>query len=565
MRLGLPALAAGLLALRFLAELPSVGWLLGMAAAGLLLLFGRLYWLGLFLLGFAWACGSAQVALDGRLAAELDGRTLWLEGRVVDLPASGEGVTRFRLEEVSAARGVLLPERLRPEEASLRDRQRRLPVAELEAFSQSGLWGISVPRAYGGAEVGYRTLAEVLKIIAAVDPSLAQLPQNHLAVLDHLRLDGSEEQKRFFYGLVLDGVRFGNAFSERHSRTVAEFQTRVLADGDGFRIDGRKFYSSGALLAHWVPAVGLDAEQRAHLAFIPRDAPGLTVIDDWSGFGQRTSLGGAVELALAVQFVEQRLELVVADLIAARGGRRLALLRRRSRWSRGSRCGGCAGGFRDIAELALAVQFVEQRLELVVADIVTSGSRGRLDRLGGDLRRLGRDRRRDELALAVQLVEQRLELGVADLVASGSRGRFCNGGGRRFVALQSIQQLLELVVGDIAGGTLRGRFRRRRRLLDGYTPMSFPLVLTRSLACPATPTASSSPSPPQAKATARRWSPSSMGAPRGWNCPPGTCNATSTGASPAPAGTPPSARKPTRWRFFPGCSRARPPARRSAC
>lgn len=62
MRLGLPALAAGLLALRFLAELPSVGWLLGMAAAGLLLLFGRLYWLGLFLLGFAWACGSAQVA-----------------------------------------------------------------------------------------------------------------------------------------------------------------------------------------------------------------------------------------------------------------------------------------------------------------------------------------------------------------------------------------------------------------------------------------------------------------------------------------------------------------------
>lgn len=113
MRLGLPALAAGLLALRFLAELPSVGWLLGMAAAGLLLLFGRLYWLGLFLLGFAWACGSAQVALDGRLAAELDGRTLWLEGRVVDLPASGEGVTRFRLEEVRAARGVLLPERLR--------------------------------------------------------------------------------------------------------------------------------------------------------------------------------------------------------------------------------------------------------------------------------------------------------------------------------------------------------------------------------------------------------------------------------------------------------------------
>ncbi|MEI9273545.1 acyl-CoA dehydrogenase family protein, partial [Pseudomonas aeruginosa] len=59
------------------------------------------------------------------------------------------------------------------EEASLRDRQRRLPVAELEAFSQSGLWGISVPRAYGGAEVGYRTLGEGLKAIGGVSASLA--------------------------------------------------------------------------------------------------------------------------------------------------------------------------------------------------------------------------------------------------------------------------------------------------------------------------------------------------------------------------------------------------------
>ncbi|AWE89482.1 hypothetical protein CSC28_2201 [Pseudomonas paraeruginosa] len=112
MRLGLPALAAGLLALRLLPELPSAGWLLAAAAAGLLLLFGRLYWLGLFLLGFAWACVSAQAALDGRLAAELDGRTLWLEGRISGLPASGNGVTRFQLEDVSSPREAL-PARLR--------------------------------------------------------------------------------------------------------------------------------------------------------------------------------------------------------------------------------------------------------------------------------------------------------------------------------------------------------------------------------------------------------------------------------------------------------------------
>lgn len=32
------------------------------------------------------------------------------------------------------------------EEASLRDRERRLPVAELDEFSASGLWAITVPK-----------------------------------------------------------------------------------------------------------------------------------------------------------------------------------------------------------------------------------------------------------------------------------------------------------------------------------------------------------------------------------------------------------------------------------
>ena len=179
-------------------------------------------------------------------------------------------------------------------EASQRDRERRLPVDELNAFSQSGLWGITVPKAYGGAEVSYRTVAEVIKTVAAADPSLAQLPQNHLVIVDHIRLDGTEEQKRHFFGLVLDGVRFGNAFSERNSRTVADFETRIEPEGDGFRVNGQKFYSSGALLAHWVPTVAVDAEKRPHLAFIPRATPGLKVVNDWSGFGQRTTASGTV-------------------------------------------------------------------------------------------------------------------------------------------------------------------------------------------------------------------------------------------------------------------------------
>jgi alkylation response protein AidB-like acyl-CoA dehydrogenase len=67
--------------------------------------------------------------------------------------------------------------------ASERDRDRTKPVAELDAFSQSGLWSINVPKAFGGPEASYVTLAKVIEIISAADPSIGQIPQNHLGVV----------------------------------------------------------------------------------------------------------------------------------------------------------------------------------------------------------------------------------------------------------------------------------------------------------------------------------------------------------------------------------------------
>ena len=179
-------------------------------------------------------------------------------------------------------------------ESSARDRERRLPLRELDEYSQSGLWGITVPRAYGGAEVSYATVAEVTRIIAAADPSLGQIPQNHLAIVDIIRSAGSEEQKRELFAQVLGGVRFGNAFSEQHSKNVSEFLTRITPQGDEFAINGRKFYSTGALLAQLVPIVASDENGRAHLAIADRHAPGLAIVDDWDSFGQRTTASGTV-------------------------------------------------------------------------------------------------------------------------------------------------------------------------------------------------------------------------------------------------------------------------------
>lgn len=180
--------------------------------------------------------------------------------------------------------------------ASERDRQRRLPVDELELFSQSGLWGITVPKEYGGAFVSNVTLAKVVSIISEADPSLGQVPQNHLYMVEALRLDGTDWQKRTFFDLVLKGTRFGNAFSEIGTKDVNDVRTRIerqgRAEGEGWSLNGRKFYSSGAYLAHWVPVVAKNPQDRTVIVFVERNAPGLTVINDWSSFGQRTTASG---------------------------------------------------------------------------------------------------------------------------------------------------------------------------------------------------------------------------------------------------------------------------------
>ena len=178
--------------------------------------------------------------------------------------------------------------------ASERDRLRRWPVEEIDAYSQSGLWAINVPTAFGGAAVSYATLAEVTAIISAADPSLGQITQNHLGFVAAVRTVSDAAQQKLFFADFLRGVRWGNAFSESGSKRAANFETRFTDAGDHVVVTGKKFYSTGALLAHYVPIVANDEQGRTWYVVAERNAPGLTVIDDWSAFGQRTTLSGTV-------------------------------------------------------------------------------------------------------------------------------------------------------------------------------------------------------------------------------------------------------------------------------
>lgn len=189
--------------------------------------------------------------------------------------------------------------------ADERDRARRLPAAELERLSASGLLAVTVPARFGGAQVSVAALTEVFRLLATADASIAQIPHSHFVFLEAIALQGTEAQQQRFFGEALSGHRFANAQSERNSRTIVEDTTALTRRPDGcYDLTGEKFYATGALLAHWlaVRAIVPDAPVLPNglppkaVAYIRRDTPGITVLDDWDALGQRTTASGTVRL-----------------------------------------------------------------------------------------------------------------------------------------------------------------------------------------------------------------------------------------------------------------------------
>jgi SfnB family sulfur acquisition oxidoreductase len=178
-----------------------------------------------------------------------------------------------------------------------RDRSGAAPRAEMARFDVSGLLGITVPHANGGPALGPSTLAEVIRVIAAVDPAIAQTPQAHYLFLDTIALLGTQTQKRRLFGEILGGNRIGNALAERGGTHAQDLKTRLGSDAAGtLRLNGRKYYCTGTLTARWIAVTALDEHDRLVVAFVGRDDDGVTVTEDWNVMGQRSTVSGTTEL-----------------------------------------------------------------------------------------------------------------------------------------------------------------------------------------------------------------------------------------------------------------------------
>lgn len=206
------------------------------------------------------------------------------------------------------------------EERNKRDQNRILPTEQINQFSQKGLGGIRIPKQYGGAFVSNKTLAHVFRILSKADANVGQIPQNQFGLLNFINITGSDAQKQFIYTEILAGKRIANGGPEKNSKDTKAIQTTLTLENGQYFLNGEKFYSTGTSFAYWIGIRALHPDGYTVLAIVDRHAVGVEVINDWYGFGQRTTASGTVKLRNVVVdpalFFDER---IIADTPNVRG------------------------------------------------------------------------------------------------------------------------------------------------------------------------------------------------------------------------------------------------------
>lgn len=167
-----------------------------------------------------------------------------------------------------------------------RDLNDENPFDQVAALKRAGFGTLRLPVELGGAGLSVPQLFSAVIDVAQADPIVAHIFRAHFWFVEERLRTRSHR----WLDLVSQGKTFGNAFSEKGSQAVGSlvFNTRLLpTPNGGFRLDGEKFYSTGTLFADYLTATATTDHDSVAIVVVPTDRPGVQIVDDWDGFGQR--------------------------------------------------------------------------------------------------------------------------------------------------------------------------------------------------------------------------------------------------------------------------------------
>ncbi|MHC6225871.1 acyl-CoA dehydrogenase family protein [Pseudomonas sp. X10] len=179
-----------------------------------------------------------------------------------------------------------------------REQQRLLAHEPVAWLREAGFGALRVPRRHGGLGVSLVQLLRLLVRLGEADSNLPQILRAHFGFVEGRLSARDEASQDYWFAKVAAGELWGAAMAERTDSTGNSVSlTPVAEEGEaGLRLDGQKYYCTGTLYADWVAAVANDGDDFVSLA-VPTRAPGVEVVDDWDGFGQRLTGSGTTRFS----------------------------------------------------------------------------------------------------------------------------------------------------------------------------------------------------------------------------------------------------------------------------
>ena len=169
-----------------------------------------------------------------------------------------------------------------------RETERGLLHQHVRRLADAGFTALRVPVQQGGSGVSAPHFFRLLIELAAAESNLAQALRSHIAfVEDRLYANDTTWLTRVGEGAVL-----GNAWTETGPVPAGGVSTTITRDGDNYRVNGTKYYTTGSLYSDWIQTGARTDDGQDLIAVVRRDAAGVEVIDDWDGFGQRLTASG---------------------------------------------------------------------------------------------------------------------------------------------------------------------------------------------------------------------------------------------------------------------------------
>lgn len=178
------------------------------------------------------------------------------------------------------------------EENLERERTRTFPHEQVRLLNEAGFGTLRIPADRGGFGASLRQVFLLLADLGEADANVAHVWRNHLAfVEDRLNAPVSDTNdiwiERFRAGQFV-----GGGWTEANNVTLSNLVSTVSAEDDHYVVTGAKFYATGSLYAEWLDVLGRGDDGELLTALVRAEDPGVTLIDDWDGFGQRTTASG---------------------------------------------------------------------------------------------------------------------------------------------------------------------------------------------------------------------------------------------------------------------------------